>query len=400
MVSRRRDWPALPEGTPYMGMRQFSDGEVDKAEGMGYDNHSTDDWKDFLLAHKWMPRKVIVDRFGVKRHDLDNFKRKPAVRSLLKPWAVSAQQPPDRLRAILTAAWEYYISVEERIDIGDSPLVWVPRLLALKNVQRSDFGFLVNSKYLKAACPERVGEARRLGLSNVAVAAFEFWPGRERLTAAGVLPLMFLQTHAAALVQLDTDALVEHVYVNFLAGEGTLGSPGRMRMAKERLVARHDEPGFVPQEALERFGVPYNFCKQGGGLRQILRRLAEKYRGELGMIEVSGTRWSMSEFRKRFPNSNMEKCVYCGLHPVDLHHLLPRDKYPSEVYEPENVVPLCVNVHAYITRARWTPEQAERYDEAVRKWRGAPPGSERQHHFSEVMSEIHQTVYPFLSVGR
>ncbi len=68
------------------------------------------DWKNFLLKYKWMPTSQLVKRFGIQKYDIDNFRRTPEVRSVLKPWRISAEQSPERLREILRSAWEYYLN--------------------------------------------------------------------------------------------------------------------------------------------------------------------------------------------------------------------------------------------------------------------------------------------------
>ena len=55
------------------------------------------DWKDFLLKYKWMSYGRVHDLYGIKRHDL--IISVGSLRfSVLDPWRVSLQQPPERLR--------------------------------------------------------------------------------------------------------------------------------------------------------------------------------------------------------------------------------------------------------------------------------------------------------------
>lgn len=353
------------------------------------------EWKDLLLKHKWMPTALLIKQFGIARYDIDNFLRKSAVRVVLEPWRISLKQPCERLRAILTQAWKYYLTEIENIDLDHPPRVWVPKLISLKNVSRGGtcFSFLTNSKYLEIACPERLIEFRSKGFTNIALAVYQFWPGRNYLLRSGVLPFMFLQTHRQALEHIDVESMIEHVYLNFIAEEGTVSSPEALLEAKERLYVRHYEPGFLSKETLDRFGVPYNFYKDSGGLRLVLKKLAEKYAVELGYVPGTNTHWSSAEFRKMFPERVLDACEYCGLRPVDLHHLLPRDRYPTLIYEAENVVPLCVQVHGYITRGNWTSEEARDYQKCVKAWFKAKPGPGRRNIFRPIMGDIHTNIY-------
>lgn len=96
-------------------------------------------WKDFLLKHKWMPTSLLLKQFGIARYDISNFRHKSAVRVVLEPWRINLKQPPERLRAIFTQAWKYYLTEIEKIDLDHPPSVWVPKLVSLKNVSRGEW---------------------------------------------------------------------------------------------------------------------------------------------------------------------------------------------------------------------------------------------------------------------
>ena len=350
-------------------------------------------WKDFLLKHKWMPTRQLVKQFGIAKYDVDNFRCKPAVRVVLEPWRISLKQSPERLRDIFTQAWKYYLTEIENIDLDEALRVWVPKLVSLKNVSRgTGFSFLTDSRYFHIACPQQLTEFRSKGFTNIALAVYQFWPGRDRLVRSGVLPFMFFQTHSQALKHVDVESMIEHVYLNFMAGEGGISSPEAIFEAKERFYARHDDQGFLSTAALERFGVSYNFHKDGGGLKTVLKKLAEKYAVELGYVSDERTTWSSAAFRKKFPERALDCCEYCGLRPVDIHHLLPREHYPNLIYEGENVVPLCVQVHKYITRKHWTAEEAKNYQNCVKEWCKAKSAGKRNI-FQRIMGDIHRSIY-------
>jgi hypothetical protein len=204
---------------------------------------------------------------------------------------------------------------------------------------------------------------------------------------------MFHHTHRAVLRHVDVDSMVEHIYLNFIASEDALVAPTMLTLSKERFLARHDEPGFLTAGMLERFGVPYNFYRDDGGLQTVLRRISERYAEELGPADPANGRWSAAEFRKRFPSRAFTSCAYCPVRPIDLHHLLPRHDYPSLAYDSDNVVPLCIQAHAYISRKHLSTAESSGYSQAVRAWLRARPGSERQLAFRPVMAAIHQTIY-------
>ena len=351
------------------------------------------DWKDFLLKYKWMPSDQLRQRFGIKRHDIDNFRRKPEVRAVLDPWRISLTQPLERLREILKSAWGYYFTQVEHIDFDTSRSLWVPKLLATKNVSKGDFSFLTNSKYLKIVCPEPLKNFRERGYTNIALAAYEFYPGSDVLRRNAVLPYMFQQTHSKALESTDAESMIEHVYLNFLTGFDAPLSLDQMKFAKEKMYVRYRETDFVTGTELSHFGVPANFYSKKGTLSSILESLHRKYGEELGYLEDVNPNWSSTTFKKQFPDRNTGSCEYCHLMPVDLHHLLPRKEHPHLTYVSDNVVPVCVNVHQRITRRLWTSDEEVAYNNAKREWLRAPKETSRQHLFKGAMDLIHSKAY-------
>lgn len=255
------------------------------------------------------------------------------------------------------------------------------------------FSFLTDSRYLEIACPEQLTEFRSKGFTNIALAVHQFWPGRNYLLRNGVLAFMFFQTHRKALEHVDVESMIEHVYLNFIAEESAVSSEEALLEAQERLYVRHDEPGFLSKETLQQFGVSSKFYKDSGGLRTVLKNIAEKYAIELGYVPGKDTTWSSAKFRKMFPERAMDACEYCGLRPVAFHHLLPREQYPTLVYEADNVVPLCLQVHGYITRGHWTSEEAIDYQNCVTAWLKAKSGLGRRNIFRRIIGDLHTMIY-------
>ena len=110
------------------------------------------------------------------------------------------------------------------------------------------------------------------------------------------------------------------------------------------------------------------------------------------MVADEDRNWSSGEYRKRNPDLALNRCKYCGIQPVDLHHLLPRNEYPSLTYHPENVIPLCVQIHGLITRKKLAKEQLKKYQSAIKKWRFTKDGRKTAV-FDGVMKELHQSIY-------
>ena len=351
------------------------------------------DWKVYLQKYKWMPYRRVRDRFGLKKHDIDNFLRNPDVRKVFDPWRISAKRSPEELRAILKNAWEYYLTRVVPIDVSGSPRSWVPQLLAIKNVGKSEFSFLVGSKYLEIACPDGLEEFKNHGYTNVALAAYEFFPGSDVLRRNAVYPYMFQQTHANALDTTDAQSMIDHVYLNFLSEGDEPNQAARIHSAKESLYMRYRESGFVTGAKLSKFGVPANFYSKENSLGSILEALHKKYGVELGYLPEADSSWSSAVFKKKFPERNTDACEYCALSPVDLHHLLPRKSRPDLIYDSENVVPLCVNVHQRITRGKWTDDEVQAYNKAQREWLIASKDANRRQSFKPAMKLIHSIAY-------
>jgi hypothetical protein len=84
---------------------------------------------------------------------------------------------------------------------------------------------------------------------------------------------------------------------------------------------------------------------------------------------------------------------------VDLHHLLLRSEYPELSHDVENVVPVCVQVHAAITRDTLGDGFRQAYSRAQKAWLKASPGG-RTVRFDEVMSLAHRETIGFSTDGQ
>jgi hypothetical protein len=199
---------------------------------------------------------------------------------------------------------------------------------------------------------------------------------------------MFHQTRKRALEKIPVQEMIEHVYLNFLV-KLIDNNPD---FAKEVFFARYREQGFITKSKLDEYGIPQPFFKKEGGLRNILDRIAEKFGKDLGLVGDEDSNWSSGEFRRRNHDLVLDRCKYCGIKPVDLHHLLPRKEYPSLTYHPENVIPLCIQIHGLITRNNLEEDQRINYQSAIKKWHLAKDGRKTTV-FDDIMKDIHQSIY-------
>ena len=343
------------------------------------------DWKNFYIRYRWMPTKLLIKKFDIKQYDVNNFLRKNNVRKIFEGWRLSLTLPPERIKEILESAWEYYLVHERKIDFSQPKSVWIPQLLSLSRLSNEEgFAFLVSNKYLKIAFGKEYENFINKGYTAISFGAFHCFPKKEFLFENGVVPFMFYQTHKKISRYTEIRSMVEHVYMNFSVSNVTLSDIEK----KENFIARYNEPGFVSSTFLEMYGIPQNFYKEYG-LKFVLESIAQKYMSELGYENSVEKGWSTKEFLKKFPEKGMQQCRYCGLSPIDSHHLLPQKEFPEYRYHEENVVPLCVNVHTFITRGKWDKNQEISYRSQFKNWLGEPSIKK----FDDIMRRFHEVVY-------
>jgi len=354
-------------------------------------------WKDELIRYKWISTQYLLKKYAIKKYDIDNFTRKPEVKKIIHGWRLQLGLQPDRLKAILAEAWEYFLIDE----IGMRPLVerldWVPSILSLSGITRGEktgFGFLVDSRYLQNAFGATYKRFASRGYTNIAFGLFHCFPGREFLHQHGIMPFMFHQTHRNVLKHVDILSMIEHVYIWFwdyhTNPETHVYSPNPVatNILKQRLIARAKEKDFLNSHFFRKYGVPYNFYKDEG-LANLLEQLAQKYSLELGLISDSRKNWNANIFLREHPENLYDKCKYCSLSPVDLHHLVSRQKYPEHMYNVENVIPLCLQVHGCITRKKISNSLSEKYNKCISKWLRRRNANV----FYDVMNLIHNEIY-------
>ena len=344
------------------------------------------EWKNFYIKYRWMSSKMLTEKFGINKYDVDNFLRKPNTRKIFDGWRLSQTAPPENINKILKSAWEYYLTYEEKIDFTQAPEKWIPKLLSLEGISKLDgFSFLVNGRYQRLVYPQQYEDYRKHGFTNTAFGLFYFFPGREFLFKHGILPYMLNQTQKKATSYIDIFSMIEHVYMNFYE----FGTPLSDTDKKEVFIGRYNEPNFLSTSFLRNYGVPQNFYNEYGGLKFLLEKIAQKYLAELGYVNNNDNAWSSKRFIKLFPTKTMKKCRYCDLYPVDLHHLLPQNEFSQYRFNEENVVPLCVNVHAFITRRYWNEIQEVDYRNLFKKWLKNP----KIEVFDDIMEHFHEVVY-------
>ena len=347
------------------------------------------DWRDFWIQNPWAPPRVLIAKYGIKRHDIDNWRRNnPNVREVLNPerWRLRRDRPASSIHKIMEGAWQHYLEKELKIDRGSPEAVL--QLIRVKT-PKSPFQFLVDGRYLGRLAGYDAWIAN--GYTRVSFAVCNIWPGKAFADNRNLLPALFLQTKRAAVSRQDAIGLVKHIYLSLL--NPPLESTDDVDDAKRRFVARHTEAGFLTSKVLREHGMSALHLNDHG-VPHLLRAAAREFATDLGMETSSSSHWSARAFRKDNPDIDWRQCRYCGRHPVDLHHLLPRSEYRELANDPENVVPICVQVHAAITRNTLGNEFCRAYIKAQKAWLRACRG-DRGGHFDEVMSLAHRKTIGF-----
>ncbi len=359
------------------------------------------DWQNFWLEHPWAPRRVLMAKYDIESYDIDNWLRShPHARQVLdrERWGLARDKPAQNIREIMERAWKYYIEEELSISIDSIDTAAstdaVLQLIRIKTPP-GPFQFLVDGHYLGRLPGYRTWIDS--GYTRVSFAVCNIYPGRAYADKRNLLPALFLQTKEKALGRQDAVGLVKHIYLCFLCD--SVESSEKADQAKQRFYARHKEAGFITGAQLQGRGMSTQHLKKHGGVRSLLEAVAEEFAADLGLQDSAASRWNRQEFRQRNPGINWDRCRYCGRCPVDLHHLLPRAEYPELVRDVENVVPVCVQVHAAITRHTLGDEFQQAYSKAQAAWLKASSGG-RAGRFDEVMSRAHHETIGFPTNGQ
>ena len=347
-------------------------------------------WKDFYIAHPWVTPAILRQKYpDIKKHDIDNFIRKPNVKEVLNKdkWRLGVEQSKPNIFEILKKAWEYYIINELGFSLHDEKL---PSKLFALTSPKPPWAFLSESKYLSKL--DGYKKWTEKGFTRISFAICNIFPGKEYCHDSGIIPSLFFQTATTNSELQDIVGMVEHIYLKFYKGINSSSSSEEIENAKRIFIARHDESSFFKQDFLLSHGLSvlhFQIAPQ----KAIIQQLARKFRLDVGLNDSVNTQnWSAEKFKRENPDENFSVCKYCNRSPVDLHHFLKRSQRPDLVYHPENVVPICTLVHSCISRKRLSEDINNKYAKANKDWNNAPDGK-KSACFDRVMREIHELVY-------
>ena len=344
-------------------------------------------WKDFLILNPWATSGLLQELYGMKPHDLSNWKKANAgAREFLdneRPnWILAHLEDPDLIRRSLTAQMKFYLEEVLDIDLEASSCV---ELLRTLSGPKKPWGRLIQKKHV-SKLPE-FSDHESQGYTIVSFLIYEIYPGKQWCEANGLYLHNFPQRKVKAIDFFDAVQMLKDIYFT------QISEVEDRHAAMKILLIRRTEQDFLKNEDFTSKGVSTRvFSIYTKDL--LFDRIEEDFKKELGEAEFGAAptnNWSATKFRK-LVGKQLETCCYCERSPVDLHHLIERSADPTLTFHAENVVPLCTQAHALISRNKMSDSAKRMYSEARLAWRKAPNGHKASC-FDKVMQVIHSEAY-------
>ena len=344
-------------------------------------------WKDFLILNPWATSGLLQELYGMKPYDLSNWRKANAgAREFLdneRPnWNLAQLEDPDLIRRSLTAQMKFYLEEVLDIDLEASSCV---ELLRTLSGPKKPWGRLIQKKYV-SKLPE-FSDHESEGYTIVSFLIYEIYPGKHWCEVNGLYLHNFPQRKVKAIDFVDAVQMLKDIYFT------QISEVEDRHAAMKILLIRRTEQEFLKNEDFTSKGVSTRvFSIYTKDL--LFDRIEEDFKKELGEAKYGAAptnNWSATKFRK-LARKQLETCCYCERSPVDLHHLIERSADPTLTFHAENVVPLCTQAHALISRNRMSDSAKQMYNEARLAWRKAPIGHKATC-FDKVMQVIHSEAY-------
>lgn len=351
----------------------------------------SDEWKNFYICNPWANPSILIEKFGIKQYDIDNWRRaNPNVKSILDraKWKLSQSQSKEDTFSSLKFAWRYYITSELEWKLTDTDID--SNLLSLSS-PKSPYAFLTDKRYLSKLDGYDLWTQQRF--TAVSYAICNIYPGGDWSAERGLSAQLFTQTRNSIKDKETALGLIEHIYLKFYKKLGKESSQKEIDDAKKIFIARHTEQGFFSNKVLQDYGFKAKYFCEGLNTRKAMKEIAYKFSKDLNLGGIAETKnWNTEKYRLQNPERDFSKCMYCGRAPVDLHHLIARSKRPEFTYNAFNVVPLCTQAHANISRKRLSANIIRAYAEAEKSWFRSDD-TKKIEQFNKVMANIHITAY-------
>ena len=344
------------------------------------------DWKDFWFANKWATNSFLQQKFGIQRHDYENyFRTRPGLKDLRDKFSYSSNKTNSKdLSNIFSNVWSYYWEEESGISptVCDKDFVEICIKFTQNIIRNSSVSFILDSKYFNRL--PGADAWRSSGYTYLSYYFLNYEPTASRLKRLSVIPEMFRDTKLSNISLEDATRFLDHIYIYFYKDLSDSSSERNIIAAKERFFYSFNEPGYFTSADAQAFGfsttIPFSYT-------EVKSRLKFTYGVELGFDDSPSLSWNKSKLQNLYPDLDFSKCMLCDAPSPDFHHLLFRSEYPELTYHRENVVPLCSNSHNAITRNK-DPIMAAMYRECISKWKVAESG-DKVKAFGHLLAQFH-----------
>jgi hypothetical protein len=343
-------------------------------------------WKEFLFVHPWATKAVVTHYHpDIEDYDLNNYLRTHPDIKLRRDGFDPSKLEGEPLLRVFEMIWAFYLTENAGGEISSDSDEFVRYCLkhTTDNVKRSSVGhLLLNSNYF-GVLPE-AEDWKSKGYTYLAYFFLNLDPTAARLKSLGVFPEMFTQTRVRDTSITANVYFVKQLYLKFYVKlyHPLLRSDA---LAKEYYFHHWNDTGFFTSK----HGRAYGWVAKMGPWVTLKEQLRDEFGRELGFIKSDAEVWRSSVFREQNPSLKLDKCMFCGRPHPELHHLLPQRDYPSYVYHPENIVPLCADSHSLITHMSARAEHLDAaYRSSIKNWLEAKAGEKAQC-FHGVLADIH-----------
>ena len=345
-------------------------------------------WKTFWFENKWATSSFLIDKFGIKRHDYDNFfndNHRPGIKKLRDENSHKRQNiTPKELFAIFADVWSFYWEEEakEALPVDEEKFIRFCLSFRQSEIKGSNVPFLISTKYLKNLPDFKDWEDN--GYTYLSYLFLNFEPTKSRLATAKIVPEMFQNTTLSQMTRDQAVEFLNYLYLFHFIGLSKDTNDRKLRAAKEQFYFRYKETGFFQSREAQKLGfsttIPFSYS-------EIKSKLRSNYAIELGLENSDSFSWSKQKYCELNPNFVGSHCHFCNAPNPDFHHLLQRAVYPELTYHPENLIPLCSTSHNAITRNK-NLRLASSYRQCIEHWKSAPEGSKVEV-FYELLHRFH-----------
>lgn len=285
---------------------------------------------------------------------------------------------------ILSELWKFYLCKELKLDLENDQNIAI-KIIQLKNDRSHPLtSSLISARYLEQT-GLGYGDWRRSGYTAISFVISKIFPGKRWCKKHAIEPSMFFQTRSKCIEMEEIISLMGIIWLRHICKIDSEDNAEQIKDAKRTFLARHMDKDFFDRKLWQEYGLSSSLQK--GGIKKLEKCLAKKFAKDIGIKYFPGEQWSAERFKRDNPDVSFLECIYKKSKPVDLHHLLERSNFPEYLYHRENVVPISPQLHAYITRKKWTEEIKTEYLRAQQKWIDAPSG-QKVGVFDEVMQKI------------